>query len=56
MQELLNEPNLKVKEVQEVCWMSIYKAVETVYRSMDSLISLFSIEKDAKAKGFAKKL
>ena len=56
MQELLNEPNLKVKEVHEVHWMSIYKAVETVYRSIDSLISLFSTEKDAKPKGFAKKL
>ena len=56
MQELLNEPSLKIKEVHEVRWMSIYKAVETVYRSMDSLILLFSTEKEAKAKGFAKKL
>ena len=56
MQEVLNEPNLKVKEVHEVHWMSIYKAVETVYRSTDSLISLFSTEKDAKPKGFTKKL
>ena len=36
--------------------MSIYLAVDTVFRSLDSLITLFSTEKDAKAKGYAKKL
>ena len=47
---------MKVKEVHEVRWMSIYKAVETVYRSLDSLLSVFSTDKDPKAKGYSKKL
>lgn len=45
-----------MKEVHEVRWLSIYKAVETVYRCLDSLLSLFSTEKDPKAKGYSKKL
>ena len=56
IQRLLDEPTLKVKEVHEVRWLSIYKAVETVYRCLDSLLSLFSTEKDPKAKGYSKKL
>lgn len=56
IQTLLDEPLLKIKEVHEVRWMSIYKAVETVYRCLDSLISVFSTDKDAKAKGYAKKI
>ena len=56
IQSLLDEPTLKVKEVHEVRWLSIYKAVETVYRCLDSLLSLFSTEKDPKAKGYSKKL
>lgn len=53
-QQLLDEDEMKVKEVHEVRWMSIYKAVDTVFRSLDSLITLFTTDKDAK--GYAKKL
>ena len=56
VQELLDEPALKVKEVHEVRLMSIYKAVETFYKCLDSLLSVFSTDKDAKAKGYSKKL
>jgi hypothetical protein len=31
IQKLLDEATLKIREVHEVRWMSIYKAVETVY-------------------------
>lgn len=31
-------------------------AVETVYRSLDTLITVFSTEKEPKAKGYAKKI
>ncbi|XP_033736369.1 zinc finger protein 862-like [Pecten maximus] len=56
IQSLLEEPTLKVREIHEVRWMSIYKAVESVYRTLDSLITLFANEKDAKAKGYSRKL
>ena len=36
--------------------MPIYKAAETVYRSLDSLLSVFSSDKDPKVKGYSKKL
>lgn len=36
--------------------MSIYKAVETVYCCMDSLITIFSTDKDPKLKVMVKKI
>ena len=47
---------LKVKEVHQVRWMSVFLAVETVYKTLDSLITLFTDDKDAKAKGYGKKM
>ena len=55
IQILLDEPVLKVKEVHQVRWMSVFLAVETVYKTLDSLITLFTDDKDAKAKGYGKK-
>ena len=55
-QAILNDPQLKVKEVHQVRWMSIYLAVETVYKILDSLITFFNQDKDPKSKGFAKKM
>ncbi|XP_070546537.1 uncharacterized protein C17orf113-like [Ptychodera flava] len=56
IQELLDEPSLRYKEVHAVCWLSFYKALETVYRTWDSLVTFFGQDKDPKSKGFAKKL
>lgn len=56
IQTVLNEPHLKVKEVHEVRWLSVYLAVETVYKILDLLITFFTQDKDAKSKGYAKKL
>ena len=51
VQKLLNEPVLKVKEVHEIRWLAVYQAVETVYRSLDSLLTFFHSETSAKGKG-----
>ena len=56
VQEILEEPTLKVKEVHDVRWMTIYQAVETVYRTLDSLITYFANNPDASATGYGKKL
>ena len=55
IQKLLDEATLKIREVHEVRWMSIYKAVETVYYCMDSLITIFSTDKEPKTEGYGKK-
>ena len=55
IQILRDEPVLKVKEVHQVRWMSVFLAVETVYKTLDSLVTLFTDDKDAKAKGYGKK-
>ena len=56
IQDLLNEPQLKVKEVHQVRWMSVFLAVETVYKTLDSLITFFMEDKEAKSKGYSKKI
>jgi len=56
VQDMLNEPSLKVKEVHEVRWLSTYIAVQTVYRTLDSLLTFFSTDSDAKSKGYGKKM
>ena len=56
IQDILDEPNLKIKEVHEVRWLSTYIAVSTVFRTLDSLLTFFTTDTDAKSKGYAKKL
>ena len=56
IQDMLDEPNLKIKEVHEVRWLSTYIAVSTVFRTLDSLLTFFTTDTDAKSKGYAKKL
>ena len=56
VQELLDSPQLRIREVHQVRWLAIYQAVETIYRSLDALITFFHNEKDATAQGYAKKL
>ena len=57
VQEVLNIPVLKYKEIHAVRWLSCYEAVEAVYRTLDPLISFFhqrKASKDPKAKGLLK--
>ncbi|XP_015767968.1 PREDICTED: zinc finger protein 862-like [Acropora digitifera] len=62
IQEVLNEPKMKYKEIHQVRWLSFYKALETLYLTWDSLVTFFEQEvankqdKDGKIKGYIKKL
>ena len=56
IQDLLNEPQLKYTEVHQVRWLSFYKAVETIYRTVGSLITYFAQQEEPQAKGYAKKM
>ena len=62
IEEVLNEPQLKYKEIHQVRWMAFYKALETLYLTWDSLVTYFEQEieskqdKDGKMKGYVKKL
>lgn len=57
VQEVLDIPVLKYKEIHAVRWLSCYEAVEAVYRTLDPLISFFhqrKASKDPKTKGLLK--
>ena len=41
VQEVLDHPALKYKEIHAVQWLSCYEAVEAPYRTLDPLISYF---------------
>ena len=57
IQEILESPKLKIKEMHSVPWVAFYSALETVYRCWDALVTYFANHKnDAKAVGFLKKL
>ena len=59
VQEVLNHPVLKYKEIHAVRWLSCYEAVEAVYHTLDPLISYFherKATKDPKAKGLLKSI
>jgi len=62
IQEVLNEPKMKYKEIHQVRWLSFYKALETLYLTWDSLVTSFEQEvankqdKDGKIKGYIKEL
>ena len=57
IQEVLQSPKLKMKEMHAVRWFAFYSALETVYRSWDALVTYFANHRnDAKAAGFLKKL
>ena len=57
IQEIVESPKLKIKEMHSVSWVAFYSSVETVYRSWDALVTNFANhKKDAKAVGFLKKL
>lgn len=48
VQEVLNHPLLKYKEIHALRWLSCYEAVEAVYHTLDPLISYFHQKKDSK--------
>lgn len=57
IQEVLQSPKLKVKEMRAVRWFAFYSALETVFRSWDALVTYFANHRnDAKAVAFLKKL
>ena len=57
VQEILESPKLKIKEMHSVQWFAFYSALETVYRSWDALVTYFANHKNnAKAVGFLKKI
>lgn len=58
IQEILDEPQLTIKEVHSVRWLSYFQALTAVYRSLDSLMFYFSesSDKDFKASGLRKKV
>lgn len=59
VQNLLDHPVLKYKEIHAVRWLSFYEALETVYRTIDPLMSYMTsrnASKDPKAKGLLKKM
>ena len=39
IQEILDSPQLKYKEVHSVQWLSFYGALKTVYRTLDALLT-----------------
>lgn len=45
IQEVLQSPQLKMKEMHAVRWFAFYNALETVYRSWDVLVTYFAIQK-----------
>ena len=58
IQKVLEDPVLRVREVHSVRWLSFFMALETVYRTIDSLITFFQSRpvSDAKAAGLKKKV
>ena len=42
IQNLLDEPTLKFKEIYSVRWLAFYKALTTVQRSLDPLLTYFT--------------
>lgn len=59
IQVVLESPALKYKEIHAVRWLSVYQAVEAVYRTIDPLITYLhqrEMAKDPKSKGLLKKM
>jgi hypothetical protein len=50
IQEILDLPEIRMKEVHEIRWISFYKALESIYRTYTALVKFFSGKTDSKAK------
>lgn len=46
VQQILQEPTLKYREVHTVRWLSFYEALDAIYRTLDSLITYFTSVSD----------
>ncbi|KAK7505926.1 hypothetical protein BaRGS_00002648 [Batillaria attramentaria] len=59
IQELLETPQLKIKEIHSVRWLSFYTALDTVFRSLDALLTYLAASdrrRDPKAVALQKKI
>ena len=57
IQEILQSPKLKVKQMHAVRWFALFIVLETVFSSWDALVTYFTNHRnDVKAVGFLKKL
>ena len=56
IQRILDEDQLKIREVHGVRWLSFYEALEVVFRSLDSLLAYLQENTDPKAVGLRKKV
>ena len=56
IQRILDNQELKIKEVHGVRWLSFFEALDVVFRSLDSLLTFFQESSDAKAVGLRKKI
>ncbi|XP_060556337.1 uncharacterized protein C17orf113-like [Ruditapes philippinarum] len=58
IQDVLDSPRLRFKEVHAVRWMSFFSALEAVYKGLDPLITYLAATpmSDAKAQGLKKKI
>ena len=59
IQDILDHPKLKYKEIHAVRWLSFYEALDAIYRTLDPLITYLHNregKKDPKAKGLLKPL
>lgn len=61
VQKLLEDPVLTYKELHSIRWLSYYNALQTVHRTIDSLLTYLTdmsqdVSKDPKANGLKKKI
>ena len=56
IEEVLNDKQLKIKEVHSVRWFAFYSALEAVYHSWGALVTYFEQEKQSEKGGAAKGL
>ncbi|KAK3086162.1 hypothetical protein FSP39_014493 [Pinctada imbricata] len=57
IQEILEHPTLKYREIHSVRWLSFFEALQAVYRTIDPLLTYLhnrQADKDPKAKGLLK--
>ncbi|XP_067660021.1 zinc finger protein 862-like [Haliotis asinina] len=59
LQELLNQPHSKVREMHDIRWFSFYNVLEAMYKSWNSLVVYFQsteLSKDPKATSLLKSI
>ena len=57
MQNILDEPQMKIKEIHAVRWFAFYDALQTIYKCWTSLVSFFVERKtESMCIGFSKKI